>query len=385
MYRYALSVVLPLGALALPGHARADEAILCAGDRVVPGWILPPRRDVIEEDAVRWPLDATLRFTFFGPLCPAADLVDLRDADGAPIAASVRVHVPAVLGEIPEMGNTLVEVDPVEPLDSTKEYTLSVLYADAALGLNNQSVRFKAKTRPADPLPLDAFAGVIDVTEFTDNCAPTLGSVSLLAAGTGPPACPGQDRVILSLRYSAAIRPDLAYVVERTSSTLEGEVEVPFDPPQVVSYDPGGDEREVGLTATRRVAVVVPVGPPRRDCFRVRMLDALGRPVGDAQNVVCIDLPADLTCPVPPVAEPTAELPGRACENHWLHTDGIYPPDAGVDGGVGGAERGGSSGCAMHGRPNGAVPLVAGLGLIALALRARRRNALNDRGSAPPR
>ena len=391
--------LLRVSLVALTLHATSASAAATAeagaGDAGVPGWVQPPRRAVVDEDAVRWPLDATLRFTFFGPLCPSPDLVDLRTSDGAPVAASIRVHETVALAELPEQGNTLVEVDPVEPLTPQGEYTLQIEYASAALGLTSRSVDFKAKTRGADPLPEAAFGGITDVSELTDNCTFETGAVAFLPARSGPPACPGVDRVVLRVRYTAVIRPDLTYVVERVSSTPAGGERVVYDPPQALSFDPGGDEREVGDTANRAVAVTVPLGQTRRDCFAVRMLDALGRRVGPTDNVACIDLPADLSCDVPEVAATPEPLAPRGCGDFWLHTEGVYAPDSGVD--DGGRSRGpASDGCSARpaaARFAGPSGLLALAGCIVAYLRLRPRPLRADRrlgrqsgpGSAPSR
>jgi len=190
------------------------------------------------------------------------------------------------------------------------------------------------------------------------------------------------ERVVLRVRYTAVIRPDLTYVVERVSSTPAGGERVVYDPPQALSFDPGGDEREVGDTASRAVAVTVPLGPLRRDCFAVRLLDALGRRVGPTDNVACIDLPADLSCDVPEVATTPEPLAPRGCGDFWLHTEGDYAPDAGVGGG---GRSGGGHGCSA--RP-AAVPIAGHSGLAALAcgvlaclrLRPRPRRAARRLG-----
>jgi hypothetical protein len=345
----------------------------CGRDAVAIVWTQPPRLPVDHQQAVRVPTDGTVRLAFAGNACPEASQFTLHAADGTPVPAQVRVRSPWVLGRFREASPTLLEIQPMAPMAEKADYTLTWRVPLAELSeFTTYSLTFRTATHATDPLDADAFEGIRAVEPFTANCAGEGNAGGVIRGGMGPPGCDEVDRLLLAVRYVPVDRPDVAYVIERVSSTAEDGAR--DDRPLAIGYEAGVDLDVVSASHERRSVVTVPVAPaPRRDCFRVRMLDHWGRAHGDASATACIDLPGDFACPIPATTiEPSGPMPLRACGAIGLHGGDARrepPPDDGSGSGSGSeGDGGGGGGCDVAGAPS-ALP---GLLLLGGLLRRRR-------------
>lgn len=361
--------------LALPAAAAAEELpAACGRDTVAIGWTQPPQRPIDDPEAVRWPIDATFHIAYGGNACPGEDELTLRDETGAPVPAQVRVRVPYVLTPHTELPLSLLEIDPEQPLAPHTDYTLVWSPADVQLSaFERYALEVKTFGREMYPLPLDELEGILGVEPLCTDCNREGGSAGQRPGGDGPPGCLTADRIILAVRYRPVQRTDVVHVVERVSSTLlDGDGEprpgASDDTVVPVAYDRGGDDRFDGSGPSRNTPVVVPTAPsPRRDCFRVRLLDARGEARGDPTAIACIDIGAgagavDRALPPP--------LPLRACEPLGIHggdPHGAAATDGGLpDGGEAPGRRGDDCTIAAPGA-GGAPwsPLWLALGLLA--------------------
>jgi len=388
------ALVLCICSSLLPLAARGELPAACQQAVTAIGWTEPERRAIDDPEAIRWPVDGTIRIAYSGPSCPVEEQFSLQDANGRPIPARVRVRAPDVLVVHTELPLTLVEIDPVSPLTKRTDYVLVWDAPQPGLDVYDHfTLELKTSALLMETVPEDDFGGILAVDQWTDVCVVRRGGGVFFRAGGGPPGCSVEARVLLGVRYEAIIRRDLAYVIERVSSTpLDGSGELIADQADdavvPLAYERGGDDRYIAGARVRRSPVVVPAAPmPRRDCFRVRMLDDWGRPRGDPEAVACIDLPADTPCVhgAPP-GEMGPAIPLRDCTSFGLNGADPYAeprPDGGADGAVGAGEdgEGGGGGCACAGRP-GAAGAGSAWWLLFLAplcvwRRSRRKLAFN--------
>ncbi len=333
-------------------------------------WTQPPRLPIEHQQAVRVPTDGTVRIAFAGSACPEASQFTIQAADGTPVPTQVRVRSPWVLDVFREAGPTLLEIQPMAPLAEKADYTVTWRVPVAELSeFTTYSLTFRTATHATDPLDAGAFEGIRAVEPFTTNCGGEGNAGGVIRGGMGPPGCAEVDRLLLAVRYLPVDRPDVAYVIERVSSAAEDGAR--DDRPLEIGYEAGVDLDVVHASHERRSVVTVPAAPtPRRDCFRVRMLDQRGRAHGDESATACIDLPAGFACPVPPTTiEPSGPVPLRACAAVGVHGGDARrepPPD---DGSGSEDDGGGGGGCDAAGSP-AALP---GLMVLAGLLRRRRR------------
>lgn len=375
----ALALLLPLPGL-------AQDLLACGENKSAIAWTQPPRKPVDDPEATRWPVDATLRIAYGGTQCPSPDEFELVAEDGTPVPAQVRILTPPQLAAHDELALTLIEVDPVALLAARATYTLVWRAPDPKLAsFENFTLEFKTLARGMEPMPLDEFEGILAVQQNPGRCGAEFGNPVLVGPDPirDPPGCATGERVLIEVRFSPVNRRDVAYVVQRTSSTpLDADrqpVTAQADLDAVpAAYIGGGEDFYLVAPVDGYVRLAVPATPmPRRDCFAVHMLDAQGLPVG-GEGEACIDLPFDLPCLEPglvatdPLPDP---IPVVVCENIGLNgaDPDVRPPPGGADAGTGGGAEGKASDdgcCRVAGGEGGAG---WSLGLLALLGLQRRR------------
>ena len=373
-----LLLLLPL--LPVPALGQADITA-CGDSRTAIAWTQPPRKALDDPEATRWPVDATIRIAYGGTRCPSPDEFELEDEAGGVVPAQVRIETPPLLAAHDELPLTLIEVDPVPILEPRATYRLVWRAPEPKLAsFENFTLEFKTLARDMLPLPFDEFEGILAVGQQEGRCGADLGNPVLVTPEPNdPPGCVTGTRVLVQVRFRTVNRRDVAYVIERTSSTpLDAErnpITAEADTtPIAVAYIGGGEDFFVPQVADGLVRVPVPDSPmPRRDCFAVRMLDAQGLPQG-GEGEACTDMPFDFPClPSNIMSEaPSADpVPVLACPNIGLNgaDPNARPPADGpdADGGVDAADGGNSDGCCR------VVDGVAAFLVITLLANRRRR------------
>lgn len=320
------SLLAPATPLAQPACGESETAI---------SWTQPPRKPLDDPEAVRWPIDATIRIGYGGTPCPQTDQFELVAEDGTPVPAQVRLRTPYNLAAHDALPVTVIEIDPVPLLEPRTAYTLRWRPTDPKLqSYADFELTFKTLARKMEPMPVDAFEGVLAVTA-DGPCAEDQGAPVVRRAGVSSrfPDCQVADRIITTVRFTPVNRRDIVYAIERISSTPEaGGAETD---PTLVALIGGGEDVWITERADVFAPVPVPLAPlPRVDCFQVRMYDAQGRPVG-GEGQACINLPEDVTCPVEPMADGVIPdpVPGLACLNLGLNgaDPDTVPPAEGAD------------------------------------------------------
>lgn len=361
---------------ALPAPASAQDT--CGESKTAISWTQPPRIPIDDPEAVRWPIDATIRIGYGGTPCPDTTQFELTAEDGTPVPAQVRLRTPYTAVSHDELPVTVIEIDPVPLLEPRTAYTLRWRPTDPKLASHADfALEFKTLARRMDPLPVDDFEGVLAVTA-DGPCTEDQGTPVVRAAGSRRfPSCDAPARIVPTVRFTPVNRRDIIYAVERISSTpMDGEAETD---PTLVALIGGGEDVWISERADVYVPVALPMAPlPRVDCFTVRMMDAQGQPVG-GEGQACITLPDDLPCVVEGIQPGVIPdpVPGLGCRNLGLNgadpdtippADGPPPSDApGAD-----ADGGASSGCCRV-APGPQRSPYGLLGFLVLSLAARSR------------
>ncbi len=425
--RAALGLLMAaLVALAWPTAAAAQA---CAPMQQSFGWTQPNNVAIADENAVRWPTDATIRIAYGGRWCPEEPQVELKDENGVGVPTQVRFVTPFNLVENAPEPLSVLEIDPVPILERRADYFLTVRPPNPSLpAYAEYYLEMRTRTTPMAPMP--DFEGVLGVELWGDRC--DLQAGPFLELDQNNPACLVSTRLRIKVLFQPADRADVAYIIYRTSSTPLDENGDPVlaeadNTALPVHIQPGVralDGLELPVFQTPIEVLYAPL--PRRDCFSVRMLDEWGRERGDLDAEACIDLIVMPPCPdgcmgeqcmfgfpEPNPFETNPPLPGQACGNLGLNgadPDRPVPPigeeppadaggggdtdDAGVgangDGGKtdgdagnkgGGGSGGGSTGCFSQapGAPGGSGWWFL---LMPIALAGMRRRATREDADA---
>lgn len=407
MNRSARTLALLAGAAALgaPALGLADMSDpACAPTQSSIGWTSPKNVDIQSDQAVRWPTDATIRVAFTGPWCPDPASVSLANKrTGDPIPAEVRVKVPQTLFHNEPAPLAVIEIDPIDELEKSGDYTVTVRPAQPSLQIYAEySFDFRAARHGMDPWPLDydGAASVSPMRPQSDCWGMKTFAFSDADQMRNLP-CMRDRRLELTVDYQPLDRPEALYAVYRTHSIpLDENGQPKLDDPTyddqitLLGYEAGSADQGAGVPM-RHSAVTVPYAVlPRRECFSVMLVDEWGRERGDKTREQCIDIPVLTPCPLPngmeqgypepnpfdihtPADNPACDdvcLNGADCASH------VPPPiddtGAGGSGGAGGSSGAGGSagdggpatdGGVGDGGPNGGgtqadacVPLVDG-------------------------
>ncbi|MGK0361928.1 MAG: hypothetical protein ACI9U2_004248 [Bradymonadia bacterium] len=324
------ALLLALPCLALPAHAQTA----CGTPQTAIGWSQPPRHPVESPDAVRWPIDATLRIAYGGNGCPDLSQLELYAEDGTLVPAQVRLRSPYNLVGHDALPITVIEVDPVQLLVPRTTYSLIWRAPEPKLeSFARFEMTFKTLARTMHPLPVDDFEGILSVAPREGMCSEEFGPPVVISAAIGPNGCETGDRAIVRVRFTPINRRDVIYAVTRTSSTPDvGEAETD---PVLVALVGGNEDIWLQSQSDALVPIAVPVSPgPRTDCFRVQMVDAQGEMAG-GDGEACVRLPDDIACIEDyredvPVLDPLVSL---GCFNLGLNGADPYavPPPEGVE------------------------------------------------------
>lgn len=385
-------------------------AQMCYPTDVSIGWTQPNNVAISDEFATRWPTDASIRLAYGGAWCPEEAQFELATLEGDPVPAQVRVVTPLTLVENTAQALTIVDIDPIPVLEERTDYRIIVRPPNPSLPAFEEYVfEFRTRGGPMDALDVNAFEGVRSVALASDTCSEDRPFEPI---NSDNPACLVSSKFRLKLEFQPLNRPELSYVVYRTSTTPLDEngdpIALEADNTRIaIGVQPGARDLTGTGVPIRPVIFEVLYAPlPRRDCYNVLILDEWGRERGDPENIACIDLVIPDPCPPgcegmecmvvypePNPFETNEPLPGQSCENVGLNggdPDRPIPPvgeepepntgdggtgDMGVDGGTGadgGSEGGGggSDGCTTTPGLPGGHAWWALIGL--LALRRRR-------------
>lgn len=366
---FALLFALPfVGILSAP--ARAQPA--CGESETAIAWSQPPRHDIDAPDAVRWPIDATIRIGYGGTQCPDLDQIELYAEDGTLVPAQVRLRSPYTLVEHDTLPVTVIEVDPVPLLTPRTTYTLIWRAPDPKLeSFARFTLSFKTLARTMNPLPIDDFEGVLAVAPREGPCGEDFGPPIVRSAASGPAGCETSDRVVVQVRFKPMNRRDIIYAVSRTSSTPdEGAAETD---PTLVALIGGNEDVWIETQADAFIPIALPIAPyPRTDCFQVQLVDGQGRTAG-GDGTACVRLPDDIPCLFEAALPGVVPDPvvGLGCDNLGLNgaDPDIVPPADGKlpepEAPEPGAEKGGAGdGCCRVAPGRGRTPWA----LIAISL-----------------
>lgn len=356
-------LVFALAATAWPTAVFAQ----CAPTKQSFGWTQPNNVAITDDNAIRWPRDATLRVAYGGSWCPEeaqVELVNIETGEGVP--TQVRFVTPFNLVENGPDPLSVLEIDPVPLLGPREDFRLTIRPPDPSLpAYAEYQLEFRTRGGLTDGVP--DFEGILGVELWGDRCAGESGP--FLALDDNNPACLISTRLRLRILFKPADRADVAYIVYRTSSTPLDEGGNPVlaeaDNTSLPLYiQPGVRSLDGADLNNFQIPIEVLYSPlPRRDCFSVRMLDEWGRERGDLEAEACIDLVVMPPCPDgcmgqqcmfafpdPNPFETNPPLPGQDCPNIGLNgadPDRPVPPvgeepefDAGGGGGIVGTDGG---------------------------------------------
>ena len=370
MARTFIIIALALSPWAL---AQAQE---CGMAQQMINWSQPNNVPINNDNATRWPIDASIRIAYSGVWCPAADEIEFvkvpKEGDPEPVPARIRIKTPYKIVTNSTDPLTIMEIDPVDDLEKRTDYRITVRPPDPRLAINREFIlEFRTKVGKAEQFP--EFEGVSSVKLDGNRC---LEETAFHSADEPTRACPRPNRLKVAIEFQPLDRPEIAYVVYRTSS-----VEISEDgmgkgsgradlTPIRIAFENGARDLIGNGPPARKTGMFVPYYPlPRRDCFSVRAIDEYGRERGDVMKEKCVDLfplapcpdgcdPSAemcLTFPMPMEAEGMDAQPGQECAPVGLNgaeaTDEV--PDVGEEPESGGA------GDMMAG-PGGGASLGAG-------------------------
>lgn len=377
----------------------------------------PTNLSLDDRNAVRWPINGTVRLGYTGAWCPEDGQVKFVELDEAgeevgEIPAQVRMQMPYLLVENdPEEPESVLEIDPVGLLKPRTDYRVVVSPPNPLTPLyRDYTLEFRTRATEAEGVP--DFAGITSAALEGSFC-PLEGSPYRPTSGEGE--CVSPSRLSITVRFTpAAQRADLSYVVYRTArEAIDPETQMVVEseyntteevPVRYVRSSVSGDPSKPPVEL--QVPVISHYGPlPRRECFSVRMLDDYLRERGDLTNQACVNIislgncpegcelgtPGCSAYPAPILAEIGPPVPGQMCPNLGLAgadpsapipaigEEPGYEADMGVgpatDGGVGGGEDGGGGSCSTGaGQPSA----LGALGFL-LALVGLRRRSLSAR------
>lgn len=132
MFRFILAAILLIGS---PLVSQAQE---CGPTQQSIGWTQPNNVAIADDNAIRWPTDASMRIAYSGPWCPKIDQVELVDEEGNAVPAQIRIKTPFKLVTNERDALTILEIDPVEELAPRTDYTLTVRPPEPSLALPAQ-------------------------------------------------------------------------------------------------------------------------------------------------------------------------------------------------------------------------------------------------------
>ena len=277
------------GALALSATAPSRaHAQACGEPRVSFSWTQPPRFPIESDEAVRWPVDAGLRFAYQGDWCPSADQISLVDVNGDELPALLTLLAPEQLVQNGPPAEVVGLLKPLMSLAERTDHTLRLSPPNARLR-EYEDYEVSFKTNRALVGDLEAFGGVGAVEVDGDLCD---GAFVDINAENFDCVTPAYLRLRISFRPLPL--PEATYAVYRTRSTprdesgavREREVD---EVERLVAVVPGVTPER----AARSVSLSLPVlyAPlPREDCFRVAALDDWGRERGDGGVELCVRL-----------------------------------------------------------------------------------------------
>ena len=346
-----LKRVLIMGLMGfLPCQAAAQDDA-CGTAKQMINWSQPNNVPIMSDNAARWPTDASIRIAYSGLWCPSAEEVEFvkipKNGDGeiVPIPAQLRITTPYKIVTNATDPLTIMEIDPIEPLEARSDYRVTVRPPEPRLQINREFVmEFRTRVGIADDFPED-FDGVGDVRLDGEPCME--GGCFRPEDGIGQ-ACPKPNRLKVAVEFQPLDRPEIAYVVYRTSSVEisedgmgKGSGKADLTPIRI-AFENGARTLIGDAPAMRKTGIYVPYYPlPRRDCFSVRAIDEYGRERGDVMNEKCIELfplgdcgqscPFMTGCfPEPMESEGMDAQPGQVCEPVGLNgADANAPiPDA---------------------------------------------------------
>ena len=304
-------------------------------------WTQPSQIDPADEQSLRWPVDASLRFTFSGSWCPSRDEITLIDEDGVEIPADITFEAPDQLVPGGPMAINMGLVNPLMSLQARHDYTLTISPPDPALILyENYEVVFRtANTEMGD---FSGFNGLDEVGLAGDFCD---GGV-FLSGTVDNFECVTPSTLLLELSFMPLEQSEATYVVYRTKSVpdMEESGGRGEDPPSsnLLEYVDEVERRIAFIPGVHpdfadqpvKVVVSVQYSPlPRTDCFKVVVLDEWGRPRGGSDVEQCIELKVPAPCPAgceesgmcqnifPPsnTSEILPPLPGARCAPIGIH------------------------------------------------------------------
>ena len=359
-------ILMTLGALMALVWPSLAVAQQCSPMQQSFGWTQPNNVAIADENAVRWPTDASIRIAYGGRWCPDEGQIELKDENGVGIPTQVRFVTPFNLVENGPEPLSVLEIDPIPVLDKRADYFLTVRPPNPSLPAYAEYY-LELRTRASAMQPLPDFEGVLGVELWGDRCDLQAGPFLELDANN--PACLVSTRLRLKVLFQPLDRAEVAYIIYRVSSTPLDENGDPVlaeadNTALPVHIQPGVralDGVELPIFQTPIEVLYSPL--PRRDCFSVRMLDEWGRERGDLTAEACIDLVVLPPCPdgcmgmqcmfgfpEPNPFETNPPLPGQDCPNLGLNgadPDRPIPPigeEPAADAGGGDTDDGGVSG-----------------------------------------
>jgi len=312
----------------------AAEAQTCFPTQQSIGWTQPNNVAIANQNAIRWPTDASLRVAYSGTWCPTADQLRLQDEDGNEIAAQVRIRAPFSLVTNSAPPQTIIEIDPIPELEPRSDYFLTINTPDPALSLYREvNLEFRTKRGKTEPMP--DFQGILSVGLDGDRCQ---SGGPFMEFNDTNPACPLPNRLRVGVRFLPLDRPEIAYAIYRTSTTPLDEngadiVDQADNEPLLVGFQNGARDLFGTGVPERNARVTTPYYPlPRRECYAVLALDEYGRERGDLNNEVCallepLDIcpegcdPVAMMCmafPAPNPFETNPPISGQLCDNVGL-------------------------------------------------------------------
>ncbi|MEE2788636.1 MAG: hypothetical protein VX589_14935 [Myxococcota bacterium] len=372
MWKRALSLAIICG---VPSVSVAQDDP-CGTAKQMINWSQPNNVPITSDNAPRWPTDASIRIAYGGLWCPTAEQVEFvkipKNGEGeiVPIAAQLRIKTPHKIVTNATDPLTIMEIDPIEPLEARSDYRVTVRPPEPRLQINQEfMLEFRTRVGVADEFP-DDFDGVGNVRLDGEPC---MESGCFWPADRSDQPCPRPNRLKVAVEFQPLDRPEIAYVVYRTSSVEisddgmgKGSGKADLTPIRI-AFENGARTLIGDAPAMRKTGVFVPYYPlPRRDCFSVRAIDEYGRERGDVMNEKCIELfplgdcgqncPHSVGCfPEPMEAEGMDAQPGQMCETVGLNGADANvavpdvdaeasPSDGSAAGGDGGAGREANSG-----------------------------------------